>query len=99
MSKINSGSNETESTDPAMDVIAMVTTQDSRSEEHSVLDRVAAEFIEDELAVRRMADAPRSDTREESFEVRAEEGETLLGFHEVCVERGIDLDIRRLSRQ
>ena len=99
MSKIDSGSDETESTDPAMDVIAMVTTQDSRSEGHSALDRVATEFVEDELAVRRMADAPRSDTGEESFEVRAEEGETLLGFHEACVERGIDLDIRRLSRQ
>ena len=99
MSKIDSGSDETESTDPAMDVVAMVTTQDSRSEGHSVLDRVAAEFIEDELAVRRMADAPRSDIGEESFEVRADEGETLLGFHEACVEQGIDLDIRRLSRQ
>ena len=99
MSKIDSGSDETESTDPAMNVIAQVTIRDSRSEGHSALDRVAAEFVEDELAVRRMADAPRSDIGEQLFEVRAAEGETLLGFHEACVERGIDLDIRRLSRQ
>ena len=99
MSEIDSGSDETESTDPAMDVIARVTTQDSRSEGHSALDRVAAEFIEDELAVRRMADAPRGDIGGQPFEVRADEGETLLGFHEACVEQGIDLDIRRLSRQ
>ena len=99
MSKIDSGSDETESTGPAMDVIAMVTTEDSRSEGHSALDRVAAEFIEDELAVRRMADAPRSDIGGQPFEVRANEGETLLGFHEACVEQGIDLEIRRLSRQ
>ena len=99
MSEIDPGSGEIESTEPTMNVVAMVTTQDSRSEGHSVLDRVAAEFIEDELAVRRMADAPRSDIGGQPFEVRAEEGETLLGFHEVCVERGIDLDIRRLSRQ
>ena len=99
MSEIDPGGGETESTDPAMDVVAMVTTEDSRSEGHSALDRVAAEFVEDELAVRRMADAPRSDTGGQPFEVRAAEGETLLGFHEACVERGIDLDIRRLSRQ
>ena len=82
-----------------MNVVAMVTVRDSRSEGRSALDRVAAEFVEDELAVRRMADAPRSDIGEQLFEVRAAEGETLLGFHEACVERGIDLDIRRLSRQ
>ena len=99
MSEIDPGSGETESTDPAMDIVAMVTTQDSRSEGHSALDRVATEFIEDELAVRRMADAPRTDTGEQPFEVRVDEGETLLGFHEACVERGIDLEIRRLSRQ
>jgi hypothetical protein len=99
MSEIDPGSGETESTDPAMDIVAMVTTQDSRSEGHSALDRVATEFIEDELAVRRMADAPRTDTGEQPFEVRVDEGETLLGFHEACVEQGIDLEIRRLSRQ
>ena len=99
MSEIDPGSGETESTDPAMDIVAMVTTQDSRSEGHSALDRVATEFIEDELAVRRMADAPRTDTGEQPFEVRVDEGETLLGFHEACVEQGIDLDIRWLSRR
>ena len=99
MSEIDPGSGETESAESAMTVVAQVTIQDSRSEGHSALDRVAAEFIDDELAVRRMTDAPRSDTGEQSFEVRADEDETLLGFHEACVERGIDLDIRRLSRQ
>ena len=99
MSEIDPGSGETESTDPAMDIVAMVTTEDTRSEGHSALDRVATEFIEDELAVRRMADAPRTDTGEQPFEVRVDEGETLLGFHEACVEQGIDLEIRRLSRQ
>jgi hypothetical protein len=81
-----------------MNVVAQVTIRDSRSEGHSALDRLVAEFIDDELAVRRMPDAP-SGTAEQSFEVRADEDETLLGFHEACVERGIDLDIRRLSRQ
>ena len=38
-------------------------------------------------------------SRKQLFEVRADEGETLLEFHEACVGRGIDLDIRRLSRQ
>ena len=99
MSEIDPGSGETESAEPAMNVVAQVAIQDSRSEGHSALDRVATEFVEDELAVRRMADAPRSDNGEESFEVRADEGETLLGFHEACVEQGIDLDIRRLSCQ
>ena len=98
MSEIDPGSGETESAEPAMNVVAQVTIQDSRSKGRSALDRVAAEFIEDELAVRRMADAP-DGTAEQSFEVRADEDETLLGFHEACVERGIDLDIRRLSRQ
>ena len=98
MSEIDPGSGETESAESAMNVVAQVTIRDSRSEEHSVFDRVAAEFVDDELAVRRMPDAP-SGTAEQSFEVRAAEGETLLGFHEACVERGIDLDIRRLSRQ
>ena len=98
MSEIDPGSGETESAEPAMNVVAQVTIQDSRSEGHSALDRVAAEFIDGELAVRRMADAP-SGTAEQSFEVRADEGEALLRFHEACVERGIDLDIRRLSRQ
>ena len=99
MSEIDPGSGETESAEPAMNVVAQVTIRDSRSEGRSALGRVAAEFIDDELAVRRMADAPRSDTGEQSFEVRADEGETLLGFHEACVERGINFDIRRLSRQ
>ena len=99
MSEIDPGSGEIESAEPAMNVVAQVAIQDSRSEGHSALDRVAAEFIEDELAVRQMADAPHTDSGEQSFEVRADEGETLLGFHEACVERGIDLDIRRLSRQ
>ncbi|PSQ64680.1 MAG: hypothetical protein BRD24_09920, partial [Halobacteriales archaeon SW_9_67_24] len=72
MSEIDPGGGETESTDPTMDVIAMVTTEDSRSEGHSALDRVATEFVEDELAVRRMADAPRSDIGGQPFEVRAD---------------------------
>ena len=98
MSESDPGSGEPESAESTMTVVAQVTIRDSRSEEHSALDRVATEFIDDELAVKRMADAP-SDTAEQSFEVRADEDETLLGFHEACVERGIDLDIRRLSRQ
>ena len=99
MSEIDPGSGETESAESAMNVVAQVTIRDSRSEGHSALDRVAAEFIDDELAVRRIADAPRHDTGKRSLKVRADEGETLLGFHEACVERGIDLDIKRLSRQ
>ena len=99
MSESDPGNGETESAESAMNVVAMVTVRDSRSEGRSALDRVAAEFVEDELAVRRMADAPRSDIGEQLFEVRAAEGGTLLGFHEACVERGIDFDIRRLSRQ
>ena len=99
MSEIDPGSGETESAEPTMNVVAQVTIRDSCSEGHSALDRVAAEFIDDELAVRRMADAPRSDTGEQPLEVRADEDETLLGFHEACVERGIDLEIRRLSHQ
>ena len=99
MSEIDPGSGETESTEPTMNVVAQVTIRNSRSEGHSTLDRVAAEFIDNELAVRRMGDAPRTDSGEQSFEVRADEDETLLGFHEACVERGIDFDIRRLSRQ
>ena len=99
MSEIDPGSGETESAEPVMNVVAQVTIRDSRSEGHSALDRLVAEFVDDELAVRRMADAPRSDTGEQSFEVRTDEDETLLGFHEACVERGISLDIRRLSRR
>ena len=98
MNKIDPGSGETESAESAMNIVAQVTIRDSRSKGRSALNRVAAEFIKDELAVRRMADAPNG-TAEQSFEVRADEGETLLGFHEACIERGIDLDIRRLSRQ
>ena len=98
MSETDPKSGEIESAEPAMNVVAQVTIRDSRSEGHSVFDRVAAEFVDDELAVRRMPDAP-SGTAEQSFAVRADEDETLLGFHKVCVERGIDLDIRRLSRQ
>ena len=92
-------SGEIESVESIINVVAQVTIRNSRSEGHSALDRVAAEFTEDELAVRRMADAPRHDTGEQSFEVRTDEDETLLGFHEACVERGINLDIRRLSRR
>ena len=99
MSEIDPGSGETESVESATNVVAQVTIRDSRSEGRSALDRVAAEFIDDELAVRRMADAPHTDSGEQSFEVRADEDETLLGFHEACVERGIDLEIRRLSHQ
>ena len=99
MSEIDPGSGETESAESAMTVVAQVTIQDSRSEGHSALDQVATEFIDDEFAVRWMADAPHTDSGEQSFEVRADKDETLLGFHEACVERGIDLDIRRLSRQ
>ena len=62
MSVIDPGSGETESGEPGITVVAQVTIRDSRSEGHSALDRVAAEFIDDELAVRRMADAPRTDS-------------------------------------
>jgi hypothetical protein len=61
------------------------------------LDRVRAEFPEDELVLQRTPDQPSNGAT--AIEIQAGEGETLLQFHEACRERGITFDVTRLSRQ
>ena len=61
------------------------------------LDRVCAEFTEDELVLKQSTDASPDEAR--SVEIRAGEGETLLEFHEICGERGLGFAVTWLSHQ
>ena len=63
----------------------------------SALDGVLAEFTEDELLIQRTSTTRSGGGR--TFEIRASEGETLLQFHEACIEHGIVFDVKRLARR
>ncbi|WP_049997359.1 hypothetical protein [Halococcus sediminicola] len=93
MSDIDTKSAENDTTESAMNIVAEATIEASQKD----LDQILTGFPENELAVRRTTTA--SPTKDRPFEIRADEGETLLQFHEACVEREIVLNIRRLSRQ
>lgn len=63
----------------------------------SALDGVLAEFNDDELVVQRTSTTHSGNGQ--TFAVQANEGETLLRFHEACIEHGIVFDVTRLARQ
>lgn len=63
----------------------------------SALDGVLAEFTEDELVVQRTSTTRSGD--EQTFAIQASEGETLLRFHEACIQQGTPFDVKRLTRQ
>lgn len=93
MSKMDTGSDESGNRNREMSVLARGVIEASRSK----VDRVIAEFSEDEIVIERISDAPSAERQ--TFEAYADEGETLLRFHEACNEQEITLDIEQLHRQ
>lgn len=93
MSETDHEDGETDGVRSGMTVVAQGSIEALKAD----LDRVLAEFTEDELVVRQPTDTRPSDRG--TFEIRADEGETLLRFHEACGERGIVCSIERLYHQ
>ena len=93
MSDTHNETDETESVQSDMNIIAQTSIEAPQSD----LDRVLADFTEDELMVRQPPDTHSGDRY--SFEVQAGEEEALLRFHETCAEHDIPIDVKRLCHQ
>ena len=93
MSEIDPESTENGGGASGTGIVARGTIEASRR----ALDRVRAEFPEDELVLERTPDPPSNEAT--AIGIQAGEGETLLQFHEACRERGITFGVARLSRQ
>lgn len=93
MSDTHNEIGETEGVQSGMNVVAQTSIEAPQSD----LDRVLADFTEDELVVRQTTDTHSGDRQ--AFEVQVGEGEALLRFHETCVEHEIPISIEQLYHQ
>jgi hypothetical protein len=93
MSEMNPRNTEIQTETSEMSAIAQGIIEAPQTD----LNRVRAEFTEDKLVLEQPTDAPTGEAH--SVEIRADESETLLAFHEACRERGIVFGITRLSHR